>query len=135
MKKQFFSEPAPKGWRDRDKQTEIQVDYRLCYECMGAGHDEDRQYLAKKYGVTIKSIGDLQVLGYDLFNRLTPKQIAADRLDAESGLLEAADEQRLCKVCGYQWTPKVKHPKQCPNCKRMDWDKPRIKTNQKGVER
>lgn len=28
-----------------------------------------------------------------------------------------------CEQCGYKWLPKVTQPKQCPKCKRMDWDK------------
>ena len=29
----------------------------------------------------------------------------------------------LCKLCGYEWNGRLKRkPKQCPNCKRMDWD-------------
>lgn len=27
-----------------------------------------------------------------------------------------------CKLCGYEWESKKKEPKQCVNCKRMDWD-------------
>lgn len=23
-----------------------------------------------------------------------------------------------CKYCGYEWTPRVKDPKECPRCKR-----------------
>jgi len=86
----FFDAAPPKNWKKRDKQTEIEVDYRLCYECMGSGHDADRQYLAQKYNTEIKSVGDLQSLGYDLFNRLTPAQKKANKLDAEKKLSEAA---------------------------------------------
>jgi len=27
-----------------------------------------------------------------------------------------------CKKCGYEWKPKKKNPKQCPNCKRYDYN-------------
>jgi len=26
-----------------------------------------------------------------------------------------------CRVCGYEWTPRVENPKQCPNCKSTYW--------------
>ncbi len=32
-----------------------------------------------------------------------------------------------CKICGYDWESIVDKPKQCPRCKRYDWDK----TNEK----
>ena len=28
-----------------------------------------------------------------------------------------------CKLCGYEWFSVVENPKQCPHCKRYDWDK------------
>ena len=28
-----------------------------------------------------------------------------------------------CKLCNYEWESKVEIPKQCPRCKRYDWDK------------
>jgi predicted Zn-ribbon and HTH transcriptional regulator len=28
-----------------------------------------------------------------------------------------------CNLCGYKWNSRKKTPKQCPNCKRMDWNK------------
>lgn len=28
-----------------------------------------------------------------------------------------------CKLCEYIWVARIKTPKQCPNCKRMDWNK------------
>jgi len=28
-----------------------------------------------------------------------------------------------CLVCGYKWEPRIKLPKQCPRCKRYDWNK------------
>lgn len=34
-----------------------------------------------------------------------------------------------CLKCGYKWYPRTapKLPKQCPNCKRMDWNKRKVK--------
>ena len=29
-----------------------------------------------------------------------------------------------CMKCGYEWTPKVDDPKECPECKSRYWDKP-----------
>ena len=28
-----------------------------------------------------------------------------------------------CKLCQYEWKSKVELPKQCPRCKRYDWNK------------
>ena len=30
-----------------------------------------------------------------------------------------------CRLCGYEWYPKVKKPKQCPACKNYFYDKKR----------
>lgn len=29
-----------------------------------------------------------------------------------------------CRACGYEWEPRVSEPKQCPRCKRYDWQGP-----------
>jgi predicted Zn-ribbon and HTH transcriptional regulator len=26
-----------------------------------------------------------------------------------------------CKKCGYSWTPREEHPRECPNCHRRQW--------------
>lgn len=26
-----------------------------------------------------------------------------------------------CRLCGYEWEPRIKQPKACPRCKRYDW--------------
>jgi len=28
-----------------------------------------------------------------------------------------------CKICGYEWESRVAKPKQCPRCKRYDYEK------------
>ncbi len=28
-------------------------------------------------------------------------------------------KKKVCKLCKYQWIPKVVNPRQCPNCKRQ----------------
>lgn len=28
-----------------------------------------------------------------------------------------------CKLCGYEWDALKENPKQCPKCKRYDWNK------------
>lgn len=33
------------------------------------------------------------------------------------------DYKKKCKKCGYIWKSFLDKPKQCPNCKRNDWDK------------
>ena len=33
-----------------------------------------------------------------------------------------------CKLCGYEWESRTDKPKQCPKCKRYDWDKDRKST-------
>ena len=27
-----------------------------------------------------------------------------------------------CNQCKYKWYPRTNNPKQCPNCKRQDWN-------------
>ncbi len=27
-----------------------------------------------------------------------------------------------CKICKYEWIARVRKPKQCPKCKRYDWE-------------
>ncbi len=39
-----------------------------------------------------------------------------------------------CLRCGYEWIPKVENPKQCPKCKRMDWDVKKEDKQVKGGE-
>jgi len=29
----------------------------------------------------------------------------------------------VCNQCANEWVPKVKIPKQCPKCKRVDWNR------------
>lgn len=31
----------------------------------------------------------------------------------------------VCKRCGYRWNARVRKPKECPECKRRDWNKTR----------
>ncbi len=31
--------------------------------------------------------------------------------------------RQKCKRCGYEWGSWLKLPKQCPKCKRYDWNK------------
>lgn len=30
--------------------------------------------------------------------------------------------EKKCKNCEYEWVSKVENPKQCPKCKRYDWE-------------
>lgn len=32
-------------------------------------------------------------------------------------------KKQTCKQCGYVWLSKLDKPKQCPRCKRYDYDK------------
>lgn len=34
-----------------------------------------------------------------------------------------------CKRCGYKWESRLPLPKQCPNCKRMDWNEDKEETS------
>jgi len=29
----------------------------------------------------------------------------------------------ICKKCGHFWIARTEYPKQCPRCKRYDWNK------------
>ena len=35
--------------------------------------------------------------------------------------------KQKCKLCKYEWESKVEDPKQCPRCKRYDWNKEKEK--------
>lgn len=37
-----------------------------------------------------------------------------------------------CKRCGAEWTPRLvgRKPVQCPRCKRVDWDRDTVKTQE-----
>lgn len=38
------------------------------------------------------------------------------------------DARPHCRRCGYVWQSRISgRPKQCPSCKRMDWDKPEVR--------
>ena len=39
-----------------------------------------------------------------------------------------------CKRCGYEWKSRVAEPKECPRCKRRDWDEEREGLKVGGVE-
>jgi len=32
--------------------------------------------------------------------------------------LERKGDKAICPYCGYEWTPRIKNPKECPRCKR-----------------
>lgn len=32
------------------------------------------------------------------------------------------EDMKICKKCGYEWTPKVAQPKECPQCKARKWN-------------
>lgn len=31
--------------------------------------------------------------------------------------------EKKCRQCGYKWTARKKHPKECPECKSRKWHK------------
>ena len=33
------------------------------------------------------------------------------------------DQNKKCGICGYEWEARNEEPKQCPKCKRYDWNK------------
>ncbi len=35
--------------------------------------------------------------------------------------------KKKCLKCGYEWTSLKENPKQCPNCKRYNWNKEKKK--------
>lgn len=70
--------------------TDLERDYRLVYTAMGPGHDKDREYLADKYNMPTKSLGDLNTLGAMLFAKLGPAQKATDLIEVEAELSRAA---------------------------------------------
>lgn len=43
-------------------------------------------------------------------------------------------KQIKCLRCGYEWKKRIDIPKQCPRCKRYDWDKINIKQNQSNLK-
>ena len=46
--------------------------------------------------------------------------------------------QHTCErfLCAYTWTSELECPKQCPRCKRMDWNQPpKARTEAKGEQK
>jgi len=33
---------------------------------------------------------------------------------------------KKCKKCGHEWLPRVKKPKECPECKSRSWNKNKL---------
>ena len=33
----------------------------------------------------------------------------------------------ICQKCGHEWVPRQDEVRQCPNCKSVWWDQPKIK--------
>ena len=31
-------------------------------------------------------------------------------------------ENKYCKLCNFEWVPRVDNPKSCPNCKSRKWN-------------
>ena len=92
MSARLFDAAPQADYKARDRQTEISVDYRLCYQAMGAGHEHDRQYLAAKYGRELKTVGQLNALGQELFAKMDANSRAYDLYDAERALNAAIAE-------------------------------------------
>jgi hypothetical protein len=90
MKTQFFSEAPRPDWQCRDEQKGIAVDYRLCFEAMNAGREDNRGYLATKYSRPLTTIRQLNCLATELFARLGDEERASDLYDVERKLAEIA---------------------------------------------
>ena len=43
-------------------------------------------------------------------------------------------KQIKCKRCEHKWIPRVKDPKECPNCKSRDW-KDNTNDDERGLEK
>lgn len=39
---------------------------------------------------------------------------------------------KKCLKCGYEWQSRKDRPKECPECKRRDWDRPVDRGSAKG---
>jgi hypothetical protein len=86
MKTNFFENAPEKNWKERDAQSAILADYEIVYRSMAPGHDDDRDYLAKKYNRPINNLADLNALGQDLFGQLNSESRAADKYLIERNL-------------------------------------------------
>lgn len=67
------------------------------------------------------------------------KSITVDNLNKDETIvlenrevihLKAIDKK--CKRCGKSWAARVENPKQCPFCKRYDWNEDKINNKKKG---
>jgi len=67
------------------------------------------------------TLGEWYKITHEAVAAVGPGIVEASAMQAEKELNVVADKHRLCLVCGYDWTPKVENPKQCPNCKSMRW--------------
>jgi len=56
---------------------------------MGAGHEEDRDYLSVKFNRPVKTLGDLNALGTELFALLNSDERATDLYMTERALYDA----------------------------------------------
>jgi len=72
-----------------------------------------------------QNMGEWYKITHEAAASVGPGIVEASANRAEKELDALADKQKLCLVCGYNWTPKVKNPKQCPNCKSMRWSSER----------
>ena len=88
-----FDETPRADHRERDKQAEISVDYRMCYEAMAQGRPELREHLAAKYGRELRTIGQLNELAQELFSKMDADSRAYDLYDAERKLQDALEGQ------------------------------------------
>ena len=86
MDKTFFDAAPRADHQERDRQTELSVDYRLCHEAMGAGQESNRAYLATKYGRELATVGQLWRLGQELFARMDAESRTSDLYEVERAL-------------------------------------------------
>jgi hypothetical protein len=67
---------------------------------------------------------------YKEFRRLYP-QLNFIIVDMDFNLLpkrkRSIYSEKECVHCNYKWNPRKRKPRQCPSCKRYNWDKKREK--------
>lgn len=56
-----------------------------------------------------------------------PKNVAYEMFSFIDALAEKASRERECRNCDHRWLPRVKHPKECPACGAIAWDRDRKK--------
>jgi predicted Zn-ribbon and HTH transcriptional regulator len=72
-----------------------------------------------------QNMGEWYKITHEAVAAVGSKIVEQSANEAEKELDVMAAKCCTCLRCGYNWMPKAKAPKQCPNCKSMKWSSER----------